>query len=539
MEKQKYNIKRPLRGFIVGLLAVLSACAAACGQQSPWVYRGADGRLVYRTTPRGDRIMDFSYAGYMGGGVAIPDVAVKATVGPSGSGDDTSAIQAAIAKVSALPLVGKFRGAVLLEPGTFYCDQPLNIAADGVVLRGSGDQAGKGGSTIFLTGKPHIGITVRRLRGGRGRRRNVTRADVFNSPEAMESPITDAYVPSGSMSFHVADASRFAVGDYVAICKPVTQAWVDFMQMNDLVRGGKHQTWLKVPGYLITQRRISAIVGNTITLDVPLSDSLDERYLDPPGPKLVRTPPTTQPSQIGIEDLRIQSPPQRINHSKPHFSAIAMDGQDCWMRDLFIQDTMNSVGVNGQRITLQRVAILRTVPHIGASKPAEFSPNGTQILMDRCSVRADNVWFAATGAGFAGPIVLLNCDFYGDSAAESHQRWSTGILYDNCVVPDGGITIRDRGSMGSGHGWTMGWGVIWNCRARDYIVQNPPGALNWLIGSIGQADRAAQPFAARPLLPQGTIESPGKPVKPQSLYLTQLAQRLGPQAVRNLGYSWP
>jgi hypothetical protein len=37
------------------------------GAGSEWVYAGPSGKLVYKTTPAGDRIMDFSHAGYMGG----------------------------------------------------------------------------------------------------------------------------------------------------------------------------------------------------------------------------------------------------------------------------------------------------------------------------------------------------------------------------------------------------------------------------------------------------------------------------------------
>jgi hypothetical protein len=39
-----------------------------------------------------------------------------------------------------------------------------------------------------------------------------------------------------------------------------------------------------------------------------------------------------------------------------------------------------------------------------------------------------------------------------------------------------------------------------------------------------------------PKLPQGIIESQGAPVTPASLYLEQLRDRLGAQAVRNIGY---
>ena len=119
------------------------------------------------------------------------------------------------------------------------------------------------------------------------------------------------------------------------------------------------------------------------------------------------------------------------------------------------------------------------------------------------------------------------------------KRTSAGrpeFSYDNCSVPDGGITLRNRGSMGSGHGWTMGWGVIWNCAAKDYIVQNPPGAVNWLIGSVGRDLLASRPFGSGPNLPEGIIDSANQSVSPHSLYLAQLAERLGPEAVKNIGY---
>src|SRR5436853_6666901 len=102
--------------------------------QSEWVRAEADGKLTYKTTPAGDRIMDFSHAGYMGGGVALPDVPVKRTVEPA-EGDNTARIQAALDAVAALPLKDGFRGAVLLAPGTFGCAGTIKITASGVVLR--------------------------------------------------------------------------------------------------------------------------------------------------------------------------------------------------------------------------------------------------------------------------------------------------------------------------------------------------------------------------------------------------------------------
>src|SRR5687768_18512037 len=100
------------------LLAALVSTALAA--ESGWVKRGSDGKLAYKTTAKGDRIMDFSHAGYMGGGVALPDVPVKATVKPTGGEDDTAAIQAGIDQVAKRPPdQNGFRGAVLLAPGAF------------------------------------------------------------------------------------------------------------------------------------------------------------------------------------------------------------------------------------------------------------------------------------------------------------------------------------------------------------------------------------------------------------------------------------
>ena len=91
--------------------------------------------------------------------------------------------------------------------------------------------------------------------------------------------------------------------------------------------------------------------------------------------------------------------------------------------------------------------------------------------------------------------------------------------------------------MGSGHGWATGWSVAWNCVANNYIIQKSPGADNWMIGCIGENIPTPHPFYTGPNLPLGTADSPGKPVFPRSLYLAQLVERLGPQALINIGYT--
>ncbi|HEV8145389.1 MAG TPA: hypothetical protein VGP79_03370, partial [Bryobacteraceae bacterium] len=137
-------------GVTVAGIAIGAAIALAQSAASKWVYLGADQKLHYQTTERGDRIMDFSHAGYKGGGVTPPTVRTMRTVQPS-PGDNTAQIQAAMDAVASLgPDADGFRGAVLLAPGVFETAGTVTIGASGVVLRGSG--AGPNGTTIRMTG---------------------------------------------------------------------------------------------------------------------------------------------------------------------------------------------------------------------------------------------------------------------------------------------------------------------------------------------------------------------------------------------------
>jgi hypothetical protein len=513
-------------------VAVLACAASSIAAESQWVHAGPDGKLVYKTTPRGDRIMDFSSAGYMGGGVALPNVPVVRNVKPSGGPDDTAAIQEAIDAVAAMPPKNGFRGAVLMAAGTYSCSRSIYLSAGGIVLRGSG-ATGPSASTITMAGAKHCAIIVGRS-GGKNRRSGTPAADEQDNSTA--TSVADDYVPAGAMSFNVVDAAGLAVGDVIEIQRPVTQAWVHFMQMDDLVRNGSPQTWIRVGSRISTERTIVAISGKRIRLDIPLSDSFDSRYLNPPGAAVVKVKLAPLLSHAGVEQLHIRCPAMKISYSQHPYTALRINGQDCWARDLVIEETMNSVGIGGCRITLQHVTVDRTVPNVGGSKPAEFAPNGSQILLDRCSSYGDNIWHVATGGYQMGPIVLLNCTFHGNGHLEGHQRWTTGMLLDNCRVPQGGIDFKNRGSMGSGHGWALGWSVAWNCTAAAYVIQQPPGAMNWAIGCIGPNHAAPRPFDAKPMLSAGTFDEAETPVKPQSLYLAQLAERLGPQAVKSIGY---
>jgi hypothetical protein len=495
---------------------------------SAWVREDPSShQLVYRTlNQRGDHICDFSYAGYMGGGVALPDLAVKARVETPSGGDDTAAIQQAIDAVSALPLVNGQRGAVWLGPGIFQCGETLTIQASGVVLRGSGLAS----TTLSLTGDPHLAVKI----AG-----NAQAQDIGG-----ESVIVDDYVPSGAQFFQVKDATAFHAGDTISITRPVTPAWVAFMGMNHLARDGQPETW--VGDKLETERTVSSISGQTLCLDVPLTDSYDATYLGHEAVKVARISHAgpdgadLRVTQSGVESLTIQAPKRHVVLGEPAFDGLRLEGvKDNWVRDVSMTGITSGVAIEGsQRITLEKVNV-DNATIVGDAKPFDISISGTQVLCDRCTGRGDMVWYAATMARVQGPNVVLNSTFQGDGRIDAHQRWATGLLVDGCHVPTGMISMHNRGEMGTGHGWAMGWGVVWNCTALGFDVQNPPGCANWQIGCRGENKTEPMPTYPKKedrIMPRGIIESQGTPVTPTSLYLAQLLQRLGAQAVHNIGY---
>jgi hypothetical protein len=497
--------------------------ANASGVQSEWVHLTSTGKLAYETLPGGDRIIDFSYAGYRGGGVKLPAVPVQKSVAPSG-GDDSAAIQSAIDAVAALPSEGGFRGAVLLDSGTFHCEKPITLSQDGVVLRGSGSD--EKGTVIEMTGAAH---TCLYIQGAPVKFQKENPADVY--------PISDAYVPSGATSLSVKDPNGLNAGDTILVRWLRTAKWIHFMGMDNLVRNGKLQNWIQTDSPVAFQRTVRSIEGNHITLDVPLTDSIDSQYL---SGVVVKTLPPKRLTQCGFESLRINSRPPAGMLTAPNNGAIIIDNcEDCWCSDILTSDTLSVAQVlgNARRITLLAIKALHTATVAkGAGYPADFTLRGSQVLIDRCSSTGNGAFYVDTAHAPAALNAVLYCFFEGDGAIQPHQRWSTGLLMDNCKLPQGKVDLINRGTAGSGHGWAIGWSVAWNCAAKSLDIQQPPGSMNWCIGCTGEMDWGKAKNGEEPRKPGPWLSSYGTPVEPASLYLAQLRERLGPRAVANIGY---
>ncbi|MCU1238236.1 MAG: hypothetical protein JWP63_6203, partial [Candidatus Solibacter sp.] len=388
---------------------MLAAVLLFAQGKSEWVSFGPDHLLHYKADERGNRIMDFSSAGYQGGGVKLPSPAVARKLAPI-KGDNTAQIQAALDGAS---------GAVLLGPGEYEVAGTVSITKSNVVLRGDG-------AVILLMGKPHRFLDIH----GSG----------TWQAEGAPAKILDAYVPAGADSFRVDGV--FHAGDHVLIQRPVTDEWVHFMGMDTLVRDGKPQTWIKAGSVVRTDRVVKAVSGDRVTLDVPLSDSLDAKFT---SATMVRYTFAGRLREVGVEKLRITAPFEDIPITGPQYTALRIDNvEDAWVRDLDIQETQNgiTIGAAAKRVTFDNVRIAHSATHSGAAAPADFAIQGTQILLNRCAVSGDGTWPVVTQAQVTGPNVVLN--FVAEHAGIApHQRWATGLLVDGAKLP--GTTERKQG----------------------------------------------------------------------------------------------
>jgi hypothetical protein len=151
-------------------------------------------RLVYHSDKDGNRIPDFSHAGYKNGEVGLPEVPVVLELSPI-SGDNTAHIQAGIDQVSALQLdENGFRGTVLLKPGLYPIHGTLYMKSSGVVLRGSGEGDDIATNTI-LQGKGTSRRTLILIGYGTNSK--------WGSKTGSNVNITSEYIPVGSRTFEV------------------------------------------------------------------------------------------------------------------------------------------------------------------------------------------------------------------------------------------------------------------------------------------------------------------------------------------------
>lgn len=503
-----------MRCVFVGLLVLPALVAAPLPSSEPDVRRDASGRLVYTAASDGDRVPDFSGCGYRHG-AEPPVVPVVLKLAPTPSGDDTERVQKALDAVAArTPDANGLRGALLLTKGEYRIGGSLKITAGGVVLRGEGD--GEAGTVLRATGKtPRALIAV-----GGGDFRGV----------GTVLPVASVRVPVGATRVPLTSVNGLSVGSPVTLLRHGNAEWIHAIGMDDLPQRGDGKPVVNWSAFSVSMDRVvTAIDGDTVTLDAPVVCAIDPRW----GGGELRAARDTRIGQSAVENLRGESDYDASVTAKQGKTSYASDEahatylvafgavKNAWATKLTTRHFVHgpvSLGAGGRCITVSGCSALDPVSIITGGRRYPFANNGAQLALFR-DCFADHARHAFVyGARVAGPNVFLRCRSQNDHASsEPHHRWSTGGLYDRCETS---LTIMNRGSMGSGHGWAGANFVAWNCKGA-ISCESPPTARNLVFGHVGK--RHPGPFHG----PDAVWVSFGKPVEPPSLYEAQLAERLG------------
>ena len=489
---------------LIGMLLAITAIPAADAAKR-FVYLGADEKLTYDTDSRGNRIPDFSFTGYANGTSPIPDVPVRVVV-PSEVGNNGPQIQAAIDAISTRkPDAQGFRGVVLLLAGRHEVAGQLKITASGVVLRGQGETK----TTLVATGTDRR--TLVQIRGQADRTRRSSH------------DIASAYTPVGSLQLKLKSTTGLDVGDTILIEHPSTKEWIAALGMDRFPSRdkGSWQDWQPGKLDLKWDRTITKIDGDTITLDAPITAALDAKL------STAKVTAYTWPGRIqncGVENLRIESTFDATNpRDEQHaWGGISCENaSDCWVRQVTFANLAGSavsVWESAQKVTVEDCTSTHPVSELGGYRRHTFYTVGQRTLFRRCNAEHGRHDFAV-GYLATGPTVFTECDAKNathDSGAI--ESWATGILFDNVTMDGGGLSLTNREIEGHGVGWAAANSVIYQCAAPVITCRTPPAAQNWAIGCWGQ------------YIGDGHWRQYNEFVKPESLYRTQLSERIGVKA---------
>lgn len=456
--------------------------------------------------------MDYSTCGYHASETAIPDVANAVYVECS-DGDMHDILQKAIDYVSSLkPDKNGRRGAVLLGAGTFNIDKPLRISESGVVLRGSGQDK----TTIIKRGIDRGALLY--IEGDM----SISGGDTI--------AIDGTKTPAGATTLTIASAKGLKTGDRIRIVRPSTREWIESLGCYDFGGDLDYTGWKPGDIDITWDRTIVSATGNSITIDAPITTTLDQKY---GGGYLITGYNQGEITECGIENMTLVSEHNTWNpKDEDHcWDAIWMDNmRDCWVRRvnfrLFAGSAVN-IQKNTSRITVEDCIASEPVSEVGGWRRGVFITRGQQTLIQRCVSRKGIHDFAA-GFCAAGPNAFVQCE--GEESlgfSGSIGSWAAGLLFDIVNIDGNDIAFKNLEQFQFGTGWNTANSMLWQCT----------GSTLWCY-SPDADNRSSANGCWGTLTGNAEWTSSNEHVQPRSLFYAQLEKRVGEGKAIN-GYILP
>lgn len=456
--------------------------------------------------------MDYSTCGYHASETAIPDVANAVYVECS-DGDMHDILQKAIDYVSSLkPDKNGRRGAVLLGAGTFNIDKPLRISESGVVLRGSGQDK----TTIVKRGIDRGALLY--IEGDMSMSGGDTIA------------IDGTKTPAGATTLTIASAKGLKTGDRIRIVRPSTREWIESLGCYDFGGDLDYTGWKPGDIDITWDRTIVSATGNDITIDAPITTTLDAKY---GGGFVVTGHNRGEITECGVENMTLASEHNQWNpKDEDHcWDAIWIDkARDCWVRRMdfkaFAGSAVN-IQKNTSRITVEDCIASEPVSEVGGWRRGVFITRGQQTLVQRCVSRKGIHDFAA-GFCAAGPNAFVQCE--GEESlgfSGSIGSWAAGLLFDIVNIDGNDIAFKNLEQFQFGTGWNSANSMMWQCT----------GSTLWCY-SPDADNRSSANGCWGTLTGNAEWTSSNEHVQPRSLFYAQLEKRVGEGKAIN-GYILP
>lgn len=516
------------------------------------------------TDLEGRFLHDFSYAGYQGGLVSLPEIntnIVDITKSPyfadnTGSNNVRDIIQ------KALEDVGKAGGGVVFLPqGTYKVNistaaaNGLRVAFSNVVLRGAGTD-----KTFIYNENSNVRntslITVRPTTGG----------DWLSSGTNTVTISNDLLQPTDTIP--VSSVSGFKVGDWIVIRSNVTTDFILEHQMT--------QMWGTAMTGPVFYRTIVAIdaVAKTLKLDAPTRYYLKTRD----NARVYKVNPVL--SEVGIENFSIANKQTTISGLGGLDFGVAGTGAyeihnshiiqihsaiNSWVKNVNTykptQNTgdfhlvSNGIVINRSRFVTVESCFFQKPQYEGeGGNGYMFTLGGNDCLVKNCHANHARHNYDFKTMQSNGNVILRSRGENSSLASDFHMHLSMANLFDNFTANKDMAEAKFRpwGTAPAMHGYPTTQSVFWNTNGeaymsgKTYIVDSQQFGWGYVIGTRG----AANAVRTAPYI--GTVSgynydsSPedfkegvgnGNNLQPQSLYEDQLAKRKERNSVSSIVHS--
>ena len=455
--------------------------------------------------------MDYSTCGYHASELAIPDVRNVVAVRNT-KGDCSQRLQKAIDYVSQLKAdKSGHRGTILIGEGTFLLDRPLRITTSGIVLRGMGKGKTRlvkrgfdRGALIYIEGKSLL-----------------TKGDTIT--------IADQKLKAGSNVLTLSSAAGIKAGQRIMILRPTTKEWIEALKCDDYGGGLDYTGWKPTDIDMLWNRTVAKAEGNTITLDAPLTMTIDSRY----GQAMVITSYNKgEITECGVENMTLES---AHNDWNPKDEDHCWDGvwmnnaTDCWVRRIdFKHFAGSAVNLQKQtrRVTVEDCVASEPVSEIGGWRRRVFLTRGEQNLFQRCVSKDGYHDFAADYCA-PGPNAFVQCDGEGSlSFSGSVGSWAPGLLFDVVNIEGNDLAFRNLENWQMGTGWNTANSMMWQCTASTLWCYSPDAD-----------DRSSANACWGTMTGNGEWTGSNDAVTPRSLFYDQLQKRTGEKAINGYVYN--